>query len=130
MARPITFRLCGRASPIRPYPQSPILSRLIREWTTSGEVKNARADEHIKNLEDEIRAFRKRRPYLVVPKYNPEGWNGTQFVVTVAEDIDPRWSAIVADAVHNLHVALDHLWQRGLYGVGHKSRDHFPAFPI
>jgi hypothetical protein len=100
----------------------------MREWATSGRVKIDRASEHIRNLESEIAGFRARRPYFVIPQRNPDGWEGTRFVVS-AEQIPARWSAIAADAVHNLHVALDHLWQRAIYGTRSGRHDHFPAFP-
>ncbi len=99
----------------------------MREWAISGRVKIDRADEHINHLDAEVRAFKARRPYRVVHEVDPQTqWH--HFVVREIEPIPILWSAIAADAVHNLHVALDHLWQRAVHGPRSVARDYFPAF--
>ncbi len=101
----------------------------MRNWTTSGRIKIERAYEHIRHLEAEVAAFRKSRPYRVFRERYIEGdpVNLSRFHIRVIRDVDPRWGAIAADTVHNLHVALDHLWQRAIYGNRHVRRDYFPA---
>jgi hypothetical protein len=98
----------------------------MRDWASSGGVKIERAYEHIRNLEAEISAFRKGRPYRIRPEPNDE--HGEVLVIRAREAIPLPWSAIASDAVHNLHVALDYLWQRSIHQHGHVWRDKFPAF--
>jgi hypothetical protein len=107
----------------------------MRDWTSSGRLKIQRANEHVLDLERRIDAFREREPYEIVAKYELEFTDGsrrpvdgTSFHVNVRERPDPMWSCIAADAIHNLHVALDHLWQRAAHGTKHAARDHFPAY--
>jgi hypothetical protein len=100
----------------------------MRNWESSGRIKIDRANEHIRHLEVEVEAFRKRRPYPLVREAYDNRY-GTGFVVHVREEIPPTWSAVAADAVHNLHVALDYMWQRAIYGPKSGRHDQFPAFP-
>jgi hypothetical protein len=97
-------------------------------WKTSGRVKIDRAKEHIKQLEVEIDAFKKRRPYFVVAEEGMSALGGSVFVVHEREPIPPLLSAITADAIHNLNTALDHLWQRSIYGDRSAANAYFPAF--
>jgi hypothetical protein len=101
----------------------------MRDWAASGSIKIDRANEHIRHLEAEISAFRERRPYPLIRDPDFDSTLGTPFEIHVREEIPPRWSAIAADAIHNLHVALDYMWQRAIYGPNSGRHDHFPAFP-
>jgi hypothetical protein len=100
----------------------------VRDWASSGRVKIERANKHIRDLEARVTAFRKKGPYHVVPKLNSDGTEGATFTVRVVYDIPPDFSAITADAIHNLHVALEHLWQRALYGAKRNKGDRFPFY--
>jgi len=103
----------------------------MRKWSTSGRVKIERAKEHIRRLDAEILAFRDMHPYQIFRHLDAhlDPREGLCYCVRVVHDIDPHWGAIAADAIHNLNVALDHLWQRALYGTRGVRHDHFPAFP-
>lgn len=104
----------------------------MREWATSGRVKIDRANEHIRHVETEFAAFTKRRPYVIGPEFYDEDYDPTDkryghvFPIIEREQVDIRWSAVVADAVHNLHAALDHLWQRVTTSEPHRQ-NYFPA---
>jgi hypothetical protein len=105
----------------------------MRDWATSGRIKIDRANEHIRYLETEILAFRERRPYPVVRESNTYNQGvyktyGTAFDIHVREEIPPMWSAVAADAIHNLNVALDYLWQRAVWGAKSARRYHFPIY--
>lgn len=101
----------------------------MRNWESSGRVKINRANEHIRHLEAEIDAFRKRRPYPLLREPNDQSHFGTAYLIHIREEIPPEWGAIAADAIHNLHVALDYTWQRAIYGPNSGRHDQFPAFP-
>ena len=112
----------------------------MRTWATSGRVKIDRAYENIRDLETRIASFKRERPYPVIPDDDPdrkpyaralEDFYSpsvvTPALIRTAARIPPMWSAIAADAVHNLNVALDHLWQRTIHGPKSRRKDHFPA---
>jgi hypothetical protein len=96
----------------------------MTDWASSGRIKIERANEHIRNLEAEIVAFRERRPYPVFPQADPNS-DSTLYIVRVREEIPSRWSAITADALHNLHVALEYIW---LQAMPDDREGHFPAY--
>lgn len=103
----------------------------MREWAFSGRIKIERANENIHDLKSRIAAYVKRRPYPAILKPDDEDYVGPdikqwghQFVVHEREPVDPIWAAIAADAIHNLHVALDYLWHRVGPVGGNKQ---FPA---
>jgi hypothetical protein len=107
------------------------LTVLLSDWASSGQVKIERANEHIRNLETEITAYSESRPYVATlqPKedYDPGvTYMGNDFLVSEREPVPIRFAAIAADAIHNLHVALDHLWQRATSRAGHRH-NNFPA---
>jgi len=101
----------------------------MRDWTTSGRVKVDRAHKHIKDLEKAISDFRELGPYFAIPEVNPDGRHGVAWKVRVVEEMDPMISAIAADAIHNLHVALDQMWQRAVYGPKPIMQGGFPFYP-
>ena len=101
----------------------------MNNWEFSGGIKIDRAKENIRDLESRIATYVKRRPYPAILKPDDldyiglDRW-GHEFVVREREPVNPIWAAISADAIHNLHVALDYLWQR----VGPVGRnENFPA---
>lgn len=99
----------------------------MRDWATSGRVKIDRAYEHVAYLEGKIQAFKNRRPYRAVPDPHAEG-DRLVFVVQELEAIPLRWSAVASDAIHNLRVALDHMWQRAVWGAKSAPQQSFPAY--
>lgn len=100
----------------------------MRDWKTSGQVKIDRANKHIEDLEVMLNDFRELNPYYLMPESNPDGAPGARFTVRVVHDIPPQLSAITADAIHNLHVALDHLWQLTTSHGRSRRGNHFPAY--
>jgi len=106
----------------------------MRSWSASGRVKIERAEKHIRDFEAERDAFRALRPYRVVGEAHADcpdkGFRNGCISLTIRqyEPIPDRLPAIVADAVHNLRSALDHLWQRAVYGTRSAKRDYFPFF--
>jgi hypothetical protein len=106
----------------------------LTSWAESGDLKIKRANQHIADLERDIAAWSDRRPYVVAsePEYDPDlGLTrryGLSYPIQEREPVNEMWAAVVADAVHNLHVSLDHLWQR-VYTSGRPRRhNHFPIF--
>lgn len=100
----------------------------MRDWASSGRVKINRAHKHIEDLERAISDFRNLDPYFAIPEVNPDGRHGVAWLVRVVHEMDPMVSAIAADAIHNLHVALDQMWQRAIHGRENVERDYFPFY--
>ena len=98
----------------------------MRDWASSGQIKVERAREHIRDLESEIAGFRNRNPYRVMSERNAQH-GGTDAVVRVLEPVPTAWSAIASDAIHNLNVALDYMWQRAVHGSKVARGDYFPV---
>jgi hypothetical protein len=101
----------------------------VRKWSTSGRVKIERAYEHIAEFERELAAFRDTRPYRVIRESDSDDHPSGMLVAIQADPMPIRFSTITADCIHNLHVALDHLWQRATLGPGSSKRNYFPAYP-
>lgn len=101
----------------------------MRDWPSSGKTKIDRAYEHIEYFEAEVESFRERRPFQLTPERYVNGNFGTTFTVHVRENIPIIWGAVVADAIHNLRVALDYMWQLAVYGSKQRKGDQFPSFP-
>lgn len=81
----------------------------VRNWATSGRVKIERAKEHIRDFEVGTDAFFDSKPYRVVAQHDTK--RRTLYVqLREFERLPLRWSAVVADAVHNLRSSLDILW--------------------
>jgi len=74
-------------------------------------AKLGRAEELLNHLNTEVRAWLNFKPYSGVPTHNAEM---THYAITARVHREPdivRWSLQVADIVHNLRCALDHmLW--------------------
>ncbi len=96
-------------------------------WASSGQIKIDRAAEHVHDLARRIDAFRNADPYEIVRNDDPEGWKGTVLTIRVHRDIPTEWSAIVADAIHNLGCALDHLWKNATGAKPDSRKNYFPA---
>jgi hypothetical protein len=91
-------------------------------------TKIARADEHIDNLEVEIRCFKKRDPYGF-SIHNEADTGDRVYRAIVRENPPLRWSTIAGDAVHNLRSALDLLvWQLVL--ANQRTPGNHTMFPI
>ena len=71
-------------------------------------LKIERAKQHIRDLDEQIRAFVERDPYQVVAESDRKG--GDQiFRLRVIEEIPARWAVIVGEMAYQLRSALDHL---------------------
>src|SRR5438309_942863 len=74
-------------------------------------AKLCRAEELLNRLDAEVETWRKLKPYSCEPTRNQEL---THYAITVRVFRKPdiiRWSLQVADIIHNLRCALDHmLW--------------------
>ena len=72
------------------------------------ELKIQRAEFHYRSLETQLRNFQDLYAKVFVPQVVNNGYKHLYW----AHDppaLDPRWSAIIGDCVHNLRSALDHL---------------------
>ena len=88
--------------------------------------KFERADEHIKNLNDEIAAFIEDN-YQIVSK--PDADPSTSIISIVGPDPPLRFPVIVGEIVHQLRSSLDHvIWQLVLANGKLPNRNH--QFPI
>ena len=93
-------------------------------------LKTARAREHLKALQAELRVL-EVNAYRVVGEYEGEDSRYVlRFdVLDEGRMIPQRLGLMVGDAVHNLRTALDHLaWQLALIGTGPGRRTQFPIF--
>lgn len=91
-------------------------------------IKIERAKRHIRELEEEIRAFHARRPYEIIAYDDPQ--TGDQvYRVKIKEPVPSCFSGIIGDIVHNLRAALDQLtWQ--LVIVNKQQPRRRTGFPI
>ena len=88
--------------------------------------KIERADEHIKNLNDEIGTFIEDN-YRIVSK--PDDDATTSIITVVGPDPPLRFSVIVGEIIHQLRSSLDHvIWQLVLANGKVPTRYH--QFPI
>ncbi len=98
-------------------------------WDASGRVKIERAKEHISQLDIASREFFDTNPYEV--RFEPDRELEGYVVRIVQRELAPslRWSAITADAVHNLRSSLDILWRMAIHGkVRTTRRAYFPIY--
>ena len=74
-------------------------------------AKIQRANEHIRELNVEVRAFLDTppQPYVVDTKRDPESRELIYYVATAAERVPSKIALIVGDVVENLRSALDYL---------------------
>jgi hypothetical protein len=82
----------------------------VVDWESNGRVKLDRAREHIQQLDVEIGAFLRLRPYGAFQACDLETRDMHWIAHVETEPPLLRWSAIASDAIHNLRVALDFLW--------------------
>lgn len=92
-------------------------------------LKIKRAEQHLEELEPEIRAYVKRDPYRISEKPDAEGeWMVVRFV-EIREYPDPAWGVRVGELLHDLRSALDNLvWQ--LIRLNGKEPGDQSQFPI
>ena len=87
-------------------------------------LKFNRAQEHLRDLKDEIGRYTDRHPYVAerIPPSKKDGgvWS---YVLRVTEQPDSRIAILAGDVVHNLRTSLDHLY---VALTGDKGR----GFPI
>lgn len=97
-------------------------------WESSGHVKVERAKEHIAQLRHVSREFFDTNPYSV--EFEPDEERERYVVRITPREMAPslHWSAITADAIHNLRSALDILWRMAIHGRKPAVRNCF--FPI
>jgi hypothetical protein len=90
-------------------------------------IKLRRAQEHLEELDREIRLWSAGDPYRIRIASDP---SGTVHELIVAIDREPdreRWAVIVGDCAHNLRAALDQLiWT--ISGTNPPERFEFPIF--
>ncbi|MEK7402345.1 MAG: hypothetical protein AABZ80_08290 [Gemmatimonadota bacterium] len=103
----------------------------LSDWASSGRVKIDRANQHIRDLETAVKRWQDACPYPATldpqDEENEYGFfYGRMYTLREREGVPVDFAAIVADAVHNLHVCLDHLWQRATTRTGHRH-NQFPA---
>jgi len=95
-------------------------------------IKIQRAEEHIRDLEPELKAFFDTNPYAVGTKHNPQTGQLIYYLVSV-RDVPERISAITGEVLQNLRSALDHL-AYALFMIGPGGTSGSPAkhvyFPI
>jgi hypothetical protein len=94
-------------------------------------LKVQRAREHLKTLDDEMRAFSDSEPYRVVTEQEPETHDYVWRVFFNRPDVRPpdHLAVVAGDAIHNLRSALDYLaWQLAIIGRGADRGTYFPLF--
>jgi hypothetical protein len=91
-------------------------------------AKLARAEEHVKALDEEWKAFGKEQSYEALHELKPDTreWNT---YLSLAKPIPIKLSAILGDALNNMRSSLDHLVCRFVELHNGKVGKHH-AFPI
>ncbi|HEU5002165.1 MAG TPA: hypothetical protein VFW71_05225 [Actinomycetota bacterium] len=67
------------------------------------------AEQHLGDLEAQIRDFHGRKPYEVVTQQHPQQSDQSQMVLRIREEIPDAIALRAGDIAHNLRSALDHL---------------------
>lgn len=76
---------------------------------SSVNAKIARAEEHLRILDDEIAKWHGSKPYELIPEINADFTRrAVRLRVHRAPDFG-RWALILGDCLHNARAALDHL---------------------
>lgn len=87
----------------------------MHEPFTSSRAKIARAEQHRKVIEPEIKAFVESNPIALRSQHNLKGADDPiRFVYFVASIIRPpqHWALVAGDSIQNLRAALDHaVWE-------------------
>lgn len=90
-------------------------------------IKLARAQRHLQELEDAVRAHLEAKPFLVTRHEEPDG--SLLYRLRIRSEVPAEWGAIVGDVVHNIRAALDLLaWQFVIASGAQPTVD--TAFPI
>jgi hypothetical protein len=90
-------------------------------------IKLRRAQEHLEELDREIRLWSAGDPYRIRIASDPSGTVHELIVAVDCEPDGPRWAVLVGDCAHNLRSALDHLiWT--ISGTDPPERFEFPIF--
>lgn len=89
-------------------------------------LKVERANEHIGQLNAEIRNFSERKPYRIVLEAHANPGMAA-FTIRIKESIPERFALIIGDIVHNLRAALD---QTACAIIPNGTTDRDAAFPI
>jgi hypothetical protein len=105
-------------------PTSPV----PRRWDTSGRVKIERAKEHILDLDTTQKAFLDSNPHRIIIEPQKKTRRGPYSISIEYAPVPTRWSAIAADAIHNLRSALDILWRFAVHGDSQDARYAFFPF--
>jgi hypothetical protein len=91
-------------------------------------IKIDRAKKHLADLDDAIRAFQSRKPYLVYVEFDSKpGYETYRF--RERERIPVECSAVLGDCIHNMRSALDHLATALVLANG-ATPTQYTAFPI
>ena len=73
-------------------------------------IKIDRTLDHIKALDESIKAWLSRDAYVIRKQVKVQGSNTrTTFTVHIPDPLPVEWSTYIGDAAHNLRSALDHL---------------------
>ena len=96
-------------------------------------AKLARAERHLQDYEDSLRAFTAAHPLRVTVERSVTEKKFTFYVHDVAP-CDPQWSLIIGDCAHNARSALDHLfYQLTVQTLGRELTEDEqtkPQFPV
>src|SRR6267378_107397 len=71
-------------------------------------LKVARADEHLKAVEERIKGFIDKKPYALGSQPDMKA-NELLLTIHIRDDPPPELGLVVGDAVHNLAAALDYI---------------------
>lgn len=90
-------------------------------------AKVARAEEHLRTLEDEIRAWREDEGATFSSTHNPIATERRFYIDYLRPPNAARWALLIGDCVHNLRSSLDHVVYE-LSGPEPPERCEFPIF--
>jgi hypothetical protein len=97
----------------------------------SPRLKIERANEHLRCLDDEFRAFERQEPYELFREAHPDG-PFDEIRLKVHADPPTRLGLLVGDVIQNLRAALDHLvWELSLLTTDEPwDKSQFPIFDV
>lgn len=96
-------------------------------------AKLARAEHHLRSIEESISTFRAAHPFKVTVERNV---SDKTFIFRAydVEPCDPEWGTLIGDFAHNARSALDHLvFQLSILGLGRDLTPveaKKPQFPV
>lgn len=95
--------------------------------TESWWLKLQRADHHLKEVDESLRAYESKHPYqarqIPHPNGDPNDW---RYVLEVTEPPDESLPIVIGDEIHNMRSALDHL----LVTMRPRKYRYLRGFPI